>query len=308
VITHRPSAIQTRRAWLAWSVVCVVWGTTYLGIKISLATIPPMLVGGLRYTAAGLIMAAGLRAAGHRLPGRGSLGTLALLGALMLTCGNGGVVWAEQYIPSGLAAVLVGMTPFWMVGIDAMLPSGDRLHRRQVVGLVIGLTGIALLVWPDLWQGGAGARATAIGIVSLQVASIGWSVASAYTRRHMLPGDVLGAAAVQMFCGGASMLVIGTALGEWGHLSFSLRTGVAMTYLTLVGSIVAFASYSYALRHLPVAVVSLYTYVNPVIAVTLGIVVLGEPFAGRQVVAAVVIFFGMAVVRPPWRRAAETST
>ena len=287
-----------RRAWAAWTAVAVIWGTTYLAIKIGLETIPPFLMSGIRYLSAGAMLASALALGGHALPARRDWGRLAVLGCFMLLIGNGGVVWGEQFVPSGLTAVFIGASPFWMVTVDAMFPDGRRLHAREWAGLAVGFTGIVILVWPDLVRGGASARAILAGAASLQAACLGWAVGSAYTRRHVMPRDVIGSAAVQMMFGGAFMLAAGTALGEWHALSFTPRTTAALAYLTVAGAVVAFAAYSYALQHLDVAIVSLYTYVNPVIAVALGTVVLGEPFHVRMVVAAAVIVGGILAVRP----------
>ena len=291
------SARTTRRAWIAWTAVCLIWGTTYLFIKIALETIPPFLLGGLRYVTGGLLLAGLLAARGRPLPARTDWGRLAVLGFFMLMLGNGGVVWGEQYISSGLTAVLIGTSPFWMVSIDALFPGGQRLTWRQWIGLAIGFAGIVLLVWPDITQGGAGGRGFAIGVIAVQIACAGWAVGSSYTRRHVVAADVLGAAALQMLFGGLFMLVAGTLIGEWADLSVNTRTGVSLVYLTLFGSVVAFAAYSYALQHLDIAVVSLYTYVNPIIAVWLGVLVLGEPFDMRMVLAAAVIVVGILIVQ-----------
>jgi drug/metabolite transporter (DMT)-like permease len=289
-----PGAV--RRAWIAWSAICFIWGTTYLAIKVSLETIPPFLVGGLRYVAGGATLATVLVARGRSLPPPAHWRRLAVLGFFMLMLGNGGVVWGEQFVPSGLTAVLVGTSPFWMVVVDGMLPGGRRLRLREWTGLAVGFLGIVILVWPDITAGGAGARGFAVGVIALQIACAGWAIGSAYTRRHVMPRDVLGSAAVQMIFGGAFMLLAGTLLGEWGSLTFSARSLSAMAYLVIAGSVIAFAAYSYALQHLDVAVVSLYTYVNPVIAVALGTLILGEVFHVRMIVAAAVIVLGVIVV------------
>jgi drug/metabolite transporter (DMT)-like permease len=291
------SARITRRAWIAWTAVCLIWGTTYLFIKIALETIPPFLLGGLRYVTGGLLLAGLLAARGRPLPESADWGRLAVLGFFMLMLGNGGVVWGEQYISSGLTAVLIGTSPFWMVSIDALFPGGRRLSWRQWTGLAVGFAGILLLVWPDITQGGAGGRGVTIGVIAVQIACAGWAVGSSYTRRHVVAADVMGAAALQMLFGGLFMLVAGTCIGEWSHLGLNLRTGVSLVYLTLFGSVVAFAAYSYALQHLDIAVVSLYTYVNPIIAVCLGVLVLGEPFDTRMVLAAAVIVLGILIVQ-----------
>ena len=289
---------HTRRAWLAWFAICLIWGTTYLAIKIALDTIPPLLLGGFRYLFAAVIMIAGLKTQGRRLPPASAWPTQAVLGFFMLALGNGGVVTGETYLSSGLTAVLVATSPFWMVGIDAAFPGGGRLHPRQLLGMSVGFLGIVLLVWPDLSMGGADGRHMLIGVIAVQVACIGWSFASSYTKRHVTSADVLGAATLQMLFGGAFMTLGGTLRGEWTHLSFTMPTSLALAYLTVLGSVVAFVAYSYALKHLPIAVVSLYTYVNPVIAVALGILLLHEPFDLRQLAAAAVIALGMLIVRP----------
>jgi drug/metabolite transporter (DMT)-like permease len=183
-----------------------------------------------------------------------------------------------------------------MVGIDAIVTPGRRLDARQWIGLIVGFIGIVVLVWPDITADRDNGRGFAMGVVALQIACAGFSIGSIYTRHHVLPGDVMGSAALQMLFGGLCMLAVGTLRGEWTALSFSPRTAWALTYLTLVGSMVAFAAYSYALRHLSVALVSLYTYVNPVIAVALGTLLLGEPFHMRMVIAGGIIVAGIIAV------------
>src|SRR5688572_4525823 len=145
--------------------VCVVWGTTYLGIRIALESIPPMLIGGLRFTIAGGLLAAFLRLRGYRLPAPREWSSLAMLGCLMLGMGNGGVVWAERTVPSGFTAVLVAAQPFWITGIEALLPGGERLTLRALGGLLVGFAGIVVHVWPDLRSGGEWSGAFAIGVL-----------------------------------------------------------------------------------------------------------------------------------------------
>jgi drug/metabolite transporter (DMT)-like permease len=299
------SGHESRRlAWFAWIAICVIWGTTYLAIKVALETVPPFLMGGFRYTCGGLILAGILRLNGHTLPRPSEWKTLAVLGIFMLLLGNGGVVFGEVYVSSGMAAVLIATSPFWMVSVDAMVTKGRQLHVRQWTGLVIGFLGIVILVWPDIRHASGpdagGSRWGFIaGFAALQLACAGWAVGSSYTRRHVVPEDVLGAAAIQMVFGGIYLFLTGTVVGEWHVLSFTMRTGLAVTYLCLAGSVIAFAAYSYALQHLDIAVVSLYTYVNPVIAVALGCLLLGEPFDLRMVYAGAVIVIGILVVGKP---------
>lgn len=294
-----PSAAVTSRAWTAWIAVCLIWGTTYLAIKIALETLPPFLMGGLRYMAAGLGLAAILALRGRKLPELRTWPRLAVLGFFMIGFGNGGVVLGSQWLATGLTAVLIATSPFWMVSVEAIVSGGQQLFARQWAGLSIGFVGILILVWPAINLGGATGRQFFLGVLAIQIACAGWSIGSAYTRRHVMPSDVLGAAAMQMLFGGIFMTIAGTMLGEWPRLEFNQRTAWAFAYLTLAGSIVAFAAYSYALRHLDVAIVSLYTYVNPVIAIALGAWLLAEPVGWRMVVAAALIAAGVLVVGSP---------
>jgi drug/metabolite transporter (DMT)-like permease len=302
-IPVRTSHPTRARAYAAWVFVCLVWGTTYLGIRIALETIPPLLMGGLRYLASGIVMIAILAARGETLPRMRMWPALMVLGLLMLGLGNGGVVWAEQTVPSGLTAVLVAMSPFWMVGIDALTPHGEPLTLRRVAGLAIGLCGIVMLVWPEIRLDNS--RAFIVGVAAAQIACLGWALGSIYGRRrgHTDARDenVLVTAAYEMLFGGLFLFIAGSARGELAWLAFNNRTAAALVYLIVFGAIGGFTAYAYALKHLPVATVSLYAYVNPVIAVVLGTLILREPFNARMGIAAAVVLAGMALVREPER-------
>jgi drug/metabolite transporter (DMT)-like permease len=290
------AARQRRLALFAWMFVCVVWGTTYLGIRISLESMPPALMGALRWIIAGVLLTLYLAASGERLPHRSTWGRSALLGFLLISLGNGGVVFAEQWVPSGLAAVLVAASPFWMAGIEAVRADGERLTRKGAVGLLIGFAGIVILVWPDLTAGGA-TGGVAAGVIAVQIACFGWALGSSYSRRQAKTESVLGSTAIQMLAGGLALLLAGTIRGEWSQLYFTGRTASALIYLATIGSIGGFVAYTYALRHLSVSFVSLYAYINPIIAVALGVLLLGEPFNVRMAAAAALVFAGVAVVR-----------
>ena len=299
-----PASSTRRLAIFAWIAVCLIWGTTYLGIRVSLESIPPALMGGLRWTAAGGLLSIYLVARGRRLPPPSEWGRITVLGFLLLGLGNGGVVFAEQWVPSGLAAVLVATSPFWMAAVESFWPDSERMQARVIAGLVIGFSGIVLLVWPDLTLGHASSRGFLAGIIALQIASLGWSIGSSYSKRQGKgtedPYEVLGTTAFQMLAGGLIMTAAGTVRGEWNDLFFTARTTTALVYLATVGAIGGFVAYTYALRHLPVSFVSLYAYINPVIAVALGVLVLHEPFTWRMAIAAALVFAGVAVVR--WER------
>jgi len=298
---------QRRLAYLSWITVCVVWGTTYLGIRVCLETMPPMLMGGFRWLSAGGLLAAYVLASGESLPGRERWGGIALLGFLMLGLGNGGVVVAEQWVPSGLAAVVVASNPFWMSAVEAAIPGGERLRANIIAGLIIGFAGIVVLVWPDLTLGAGDRRGFLAGVIALQIASIGWSLGSAYSRRHARADHLLGTTACQMLAGGIFMTAAGTIRGEWSHLSFNSATTWSLIYLSTIGAIGGFVAYTYALRHLPVSFVSLYAYINPIIAVTLGVLILHEPFDSRMAVAAALVFCGVAIVRWTGRKSVSDS-
>ena len=290
-------ASEKKLAYVAWVAICLIWGTTYLAIKICLETIPPALMGGIRFVLAAALLGGGLIAMRTRFPERRTWPAMAMIGVLLLGIGNGGVIVAEQWVPSGIAAVLIGTLPFWMVGIEALWFKGEPLTWRHVAGLLVGFLGIVLLVWPDIRLSDSGGRQFLIGVGALQAACCGWAFGSVYSKRHASDGDPLGASALQMFFGGAFMLLVGTIHGEWIHLQFSVRTLAAFGYLVLAGSVVAFAAYNYALKHLPVSFVSLYAYINPVVAIALGTVLLGEPFTIRTVLAIAVILGGVALVK-----------
>ncbi|MBI3492490.1 MAG: EamA family transporter [Acidobacteria bacterium] len=266
------TAAPTRRAYLAWLAVCLIWGTTYLAIRISLETIPPLLMAAMRWIVAGSLLLAALRVRGEPLPGWRAWPSLALLGVLLLG-----------------------------FGIDAFMPGGAPLTLRHVAGLAIGFAGIVTLVWPEIRTGGSGGRAFLGGVMAAQVACVGWAVGSSYARHrgrgHARDENVLATAACEMLFGGMFLLAIGLGLHETTRLVFTPRTAAALVYLTLVGAIGGFTAYAYALKHLPVATVSLYAYVNPIIAVVLGTLVLNEPLNARMAVAAAVVLAGMAMVR-----------
>ena len=255
----------------------------------------------MRWIAAGGLLIAVLALRGERMPARREWPALAMLGILLLGFGNGAVVWAEQTVPSGLTAVLVATAPFWMVGIDALIAVGEAITVRRLLGLAVGFAGIVMLVWPEIrFDGGGGFLS---GVIATQIACVGWALGSSYARKrgrgHASGENVLVTAAFEMLFGGIALLIVSLTLHETARLTFTPRTASALIYLIFVGAIAGFSAYAYALKHLPVATVSLYAYVNPIIAVVLGTLVLGEPFSSRMVVAALVVFGGIWLVRTP---------
>jgi drug/metabolite transporter (DMT)-like permease len=288
---------EKQLAYFAWVTVCVIWGTTYLGIRVALESMPPFLMSAFRWLVAGTLIVLYMLGTRAPLPPPSRWGGPALMGFLLLVVGNGGVAYAEQWVPSGLAAVMVATAPFWMAGVEACIPDGERLSTRTLFGLVVGFSGILVLVWPELTLATPDNRRFLVGVVALQVASLGWSLGSAYSRRHSRADHVLGTTALQMLAGGLMLLAAGTVLGEWPHVGFSPRAAWALAYLATLGAIGGFVAYTYALRHLPVSLVSLYAYINPLIAVALGVALLGEPFDARIAAAAALVLAGVSIVR-----------
>jgi drug/metabolite transporter (DMT)-like permease len=288
-------AASRRSAYLAWIAVCILWGTTYLGIRIALESMPPFLMTALRWLIAGAILIVVLWIRGERLPGPRQWPALAFLGVMFLGFGNGWVVWAEQTITSGLAAVLVAAAPFWMVAVECFMPGGERLSALRIGGLLVGFAGIVVLVWPELSVDSG--RAFLLGVGATQLACLGWSIGSSYARRRHADENVLAATALEMFLGGLCVLPVAVLHNELQYLAFTPRSLTAFVYLILFGSIGGFTAYAYALKHLPVSTVSMYAYVNPVIAVLLGTLVLSEPLSPRLVLAGALVLAGMAMVR-----------
>jgi drug/metabolite transporter (DMT)-like permease len=285
-----------RLAYAAWLSVCLIWGTTYLAIRIALETIPPTLIGGLRFVAAGAVLCLLVRIQGGRLPLLREWPRQALLGTLLLALGNGCVVWSERWIPSGIAAVGVAALPFWMAGTE-MAFGGERIGLRTVVGLATGFGGILVLIWPSLFATDVNGPWFAFGVLLVQVACVGWASGSSMQKRTQTSTNIVAASALQQIFAGAVMIAVGTALGEWQQFALTPRTLTAEIYLIVFGSLVAYSAYLYALAHLPIATVSLYAYVNPIIAVLLGSLIAAEPFTPRVVVAAALVLIGVTIVR-----------
>ncbi len=283
-------------AYLAFVTVCIVWGTTYVAITVALETVPVLLVAGLRWMAAGVILSGFMLATGRGLPKPRLWGPLALLGFLMNIVGNGFVVYAQQFVASGLTAVLIATTPFWSALVERLLPNGERFSKRSLGGLALGFSGIVVLVWPEMTNGGASGRAFVIGVIAIQLACVGWVIGTSYARRHELGDNPFRSAALQMVFSGIMLLTAATAHGDWAQLSFTPRTLAAMLYLSIAGSLVAYSAYIYAIQHLPLQLVSLYAYINPMIAVALGTLLLSEPLSARILVAAALVFAGTWIV------------
>ncbi len=283
------------RAYIAWIAICIIWGTTYLAIRIGVADLPPMLFAGLRWIAAGIILVSIQKLLGNKFPQRNEIKHLAVVGIALIGVANGLVVVAEQWIPSGLTALLITTLPFWMVGFESLLPEGQKFNRYIFFGLVIGLTGVFLIFSKDLqkWINGN----YLLGVLALMGAVISWSLGSIYSKYKKTSAHPMMGASIQMLIAGVLQTLLGLILGE--HNSFHLtQNGFwAIAYLVIFGSIFGYASYIYAIHHLPLSFVSTYAYINPIIALILGWYFLNEELSYNILIAAVLIFIGVTFVK-----------
>jgi drug/metabolite transporter (DMT)-like permease len=283
------------RAYLALAAVCIFWGTTYLGIRMALETLSPLALVGLRYTiSGGVLLLVAFLVKAHVPSGR-ELFFTALFGVIIIGIGNGCLAFAEVWIPSGLAALFITTSPFWMIGMEALIPGGERLHGPTLFGMLVGLAGSSLLVAPSAIEQGWNGPALK-GFLVLQFGCCGWAVGSILQRRHDTKAHPVVSGAVQQMATGLVFLTAALAAknGPW-HLSF--RSGAAVLYLVTFGSVVGYSAYLYALDKLPVSVVSIYNYINPVVAVLLGWLFYKERIGSREILAMLVIFAGVALVK-----------
>ncbi|NLF13008.1 MAG: drug/metabolite exporter YedA [Anaerolineaceae bacterium] len=281
----------------AFAAVYTIWGSTYLGIRFAVETLPPFLMAGTRFLIAGTILYAIMRRRGAPAPIRLHWRSAFIVGALMLLAGNGGVVWAEQVVPSSIASLMVATVPLWMVIFNWV--RGDRIRPTAGVaaGLAMGMVGILLLV--SAGRGGGGQTFNAAGLVVLSVGSLSWAIGSLYSRRAPLPGEALLGTAMEMLAGGALLFLAGLVTGEAGHIAWqnvSSRSVLALVYLILLGSLIGFSAYIWLLRNSTPARVSTYAFVNPIVAVFLGWGLGGEPLTARTLIAAAVIVGGVALI------------
>src|SRR5579863_9388437 len=290
-------------AWVCLLIVWVVWGSTYLAIRVGVETMPPLLMAAARNLIAGIIMfpaAMGARRkairagqAVRRWPSRAEWIGCAIVGILLLGA-NGAVGIGEQTVPSVLAALLVATVPLWLLGIDAVL-NHARLGLAPVAGLALGLLGVGLLSG----LGGGSGRISAVGVTVVLVAAFTWALGTLLTRRVALPASPALASGMELLCGGAALLAMGAAAGEFGSLhlaQISGRSWLALAYLIVIGSIIAFSAYGIAVRSLPTATVATYAYVNPVIAVLLGTLILNERLTPAMLGGGVLIVGAVVLV------------
>ncbi len=286
---------ESIKAYAAWLAVCFFWGTTYLGIRIGVQHLPPALFAGIRWLFSGLIFIAYLRLKKIAWPTFREIANMAVVGFCLLFLANGTVVWAEQWVPSGLAALIVSTLPIWMAGLESILPTGNRLTLKKGLGIFIGFMGIVVLFYPDLKQSMDSAYLK--GVIALFFAPLAWATGSLFSKYNPVSCNILMSAAVQMTIAGLIFILVGLGLGEAYRFHLNLPGMAAMAYLIIFGSIVGYGSYIYALAKLPAAKVALFAYVNPVIAVLLGWLLLNERLDWYVAVATALVLSGVLLVK-----------
>ncbi|MDQ2914220.1 MAG: EamA family transporter [Chloroflexota bacterium] len=290
---------------MALGVVYVVWGSTYLAIAVAVQTLPPLFYSGIRFALAGLLLAAWLafRRVDLRISRR-ELGGAALVGILMLAGGNGLVNLGERTLPSGVAALIVASIPLWIV-VYRMI-AGERVGRDLLAGVLLGLVGVAILVVP----GGLNGTIDPLGALMLFGATLSWALGTFLSPRLSTPRNALVSTAYQMLAGGVALIVVALGGGELAQVdpaTFSVRSLIAFAYLIVFGSLVAYSAYTWLLQNASVSLVSTYAFVNPVVAVLLGALILAEPITPTIVMGAAVIVVAVAfiIVRQNASRRAE---
>jgi drug/metabolite transporter (DMT)-like permease len=292
-VTAAPSRLKVA---LAFACVYVIWGSTYLGIRFAIETMPPLLMAGIRFLIAGALLYGWIALRGEaRRPTREQWKATAVLGTLFFLGGNGGVSWAEQRVPSGLAALLVATIPIWLVMMEWLTGIGTRPSVRTVAGIAAGFAGVALLVGSP----SAGAGVDRVGAAVLLVAPMCWALGTVISRRLSHPASHLQSGAMQMLAGGAALVLVGLLMGEGARFrpdAISTRSLLALLYLVFFGSIVAFSAYNWLLHATTPARVGTYAFVNPAVAVLLGWALAGEAVGPMTLIAGAFILTGVVLI------------
>lgn len=285
------------RIWIALLAVYIIWGSTYLAIRYAVETIPPFIMAGTRFIIAGILLYTWRRLAGDPAPTPKQWRSTAIIGLLLLLGGNGMVSWAEQTVPSGIAALLIGTIPLWMALTESLRRGGTKPGLLSILGLVAGFGGIVVLVWPLLT--GNTSHLDPLGVIALLFAAFSWALGSVYSKSAPLPSTSLMTTAAEMLTGGIALYLVGGLTGEWKMLNLATitpRSWLGLAYLTVFGSMGGFVAYAWLLRHAPISLASTYAYVNPLVAVLLGSLLAHELFNGRILVAALVIVVAVVLI------------
>jgi drug/metabolite transporter (DMT)-like permease len=295
--TSKKGSTSSAAIWSALIAIYIVWGSTYLAIRFAVETMPPFLTAGFRFLIAGGVLYIFRRLRGDKAPLRLEWRSAAIVGLFLLVGGNGGLMWAEQRVASGIAALLIGSVPLWIALLDSLRPGGRRPDRWVIVGVLAGFAGIIILIGPAQLIGIQG-EVDPVGAVVLLLAALSWAAGSLYNRGAKLPNSPLLGTGMEMLVGSLGLFILGTVTGEWSQMdltSFSTRSLLGFAYLVVFGSLVGFASYVWLLRVAPTMLVSTYAYVNPLIAILLGSLLAGESLTPR-IVLAVMFILGSVVL------------
>src|SRR6266508_4540482 len=295
------------KIWIALLALYIVWGSTYLAIRFSVETIPPFLHAALRFLISGAILFIWRRMAGDPAPTLSNWKSTAIVGAALLLGGNGLVAWAEQSVPSGIAALMISTSPFWLVLFEA-LRTGVKPTWHSILGLIVGFGGVFLLIGPAEITGGEGSFDT-FGIILLLLAPLFWSLGSIYARGADMPKSTLLSTGMQMLTGAVALFIVSVVKGELNGFSLglvSMRSWLGLAYLITFGSLIGFVSYGWLLHNAPVSLFSTYAYVNPVVAVFLGNLFAAEPLNGRTMVAAAIIIESVIFINRERQARAKT--
>jgi drug/metabolite transporter (DMT)-like permease len=288
---------------IAFGLVYVFWGSTYLFIGMTSAEgIPPFVMCAMRFLIAGPLMLAACAVFGRNIRiSRQEAVRLAVIGWLLLVGGNGGLAWAEQFVPTGFAALIIAVTPIWFLVLETFVFRGDRMSRRGLIGLAMGIVGIAILVWPKIMHRDELGAMQLVGSILLLFSSMSWAIGSVFSRKWQMKVDPLVATSWEMIFAGMGHVVLVLLTGQFPQTKFNQRGVLAVLYLVVFGSWIGYTAYIWLLKHVPTPKVATYAYVNPIVAVLLGWVVLHERFdhfmlAGTVVIVAAVVLVTTAKV------------
>ena len=284
-------SILKHRIWIALISIYLIWGSTYLAIRFAVESIPPFLMASTRFIIPGLILYGWRRIAGDKAPTFREWKSTAIIGLLLLLGGNGAVTWAEQIIPSGIAAMVIGSVPLWIIILNLFTKEGKHQDKKVIISALFGFIGIILLVGPTQFLG-ITERIRPIGIAVIIFAAIFWSVGSLYSRNAKIPESPLLSTGMEFIAGGIGLLFAGTITGEFSQLDINLitpRSFLSLIYLITFGSLIGFTAYTWLLRNAPISLVSTYAYVNPLIAIILGYIFAEETLNFRIIIAGIII-------------------
>ena len=305
-LTSDPKPSRTALV-LAFAAIYLIWGSTYLGIRVAIESMPPFLMAAARFLVAGSILFGLLKLRGARWPTAHQWTANAVIGTLLLLGGNGLIVWAELTVPSGITALLVGIGPLFIVLTEWAWPGGTRPTMITMAALLLGFAGVTWLAAP--WENRAGGGLNPAGVVAILGACFFWGIGSIYSRHARHGADPFLAASLQMLGGGAALAVVALFHGDFGQLDvghITPRAWVAFGYLVSIGSLVGFSTFVWLMKHSTPARVATYAYVNPVVAVFLGWLILGEPITPRTLVASAIIVAAVAIITTQKARVAKS--